>query len=389
MRTLFRFIRNLLIGLFAFYILLFSATRVIHYPEPIAAIRLGLAPASKTPTLMPFHTVAPASNPVAWTTSNGTMPSTVNWNGKQIPFSEFLSTTSTNAFLELRDGVITYEWYSKSTNAHTKLPSYSMAKTLTSIMIGQLIADGKIKESDTFVKYFPQYKTGGTFDKVTIQSLLDMEAGVGVSDNYPTGPSGWGVAIAQMYATTDLNFFMEHNRKMSWAPDTKSEYRSVDTQMLGFIIQKVTGMRVADYFSQHVWQPIGAQESAFWNVDHVGGLEKTFCCFNATTRDWARIGQLILDNGASKVGSANLINAAWMNRLETPATTLDHNWGYSAQIWHPFAGTMMLLGLHGQYIFIDPATHTAIVKLSDEPTDSGNHEVLTANVLRDLAGTKP
>ena len=220
-----------------------------------------------------------------------------------------------------------------------------MAKTLTSIMIGQLIADGKIKESDTFVKYFPQYKTGGTFDKVTIQSLLDMEAGVGVSDNYPTGPSGWGVAIA--------------------------------------------GMRVADYFSQHVWQPIGAQESAFWNVDHVGGLEKTFCCFNATTRDWARIGQLILDNGASKVGSANLINAAWMNRLETPATTLDHNWGYSAQIWHPFAGTMMLLGLHGQYIFIDPATHTAIVKLSDEPTDSGNHEVLTANVLRDLAGTKP
>lgn len=317
------------------------------------------------------------------------MPANVNWGGSQISFSEFLSKTSTNAFLVLRDGVITYEWYNKSTNANTKLPSYSMAKTLTSIMIGQLIADGKIKESDTFVKYFPQWKTGGSFDKVTIKSLLDMEAGVGVSDNYPTGPAGWGVGIAQMYATTDLNFFMEHNRKMSWDPGTKSEYRSVDTQMLGFIIKKVTGTTVSDYFSKHVWQLVGAQDSAFWNVDHVGGLEKTFCCFNATARDWARVGQLILDNGASKVGSANLINANWMARLEQPMTTLDHGWGYGAQIWHPFAGTMMMLGLHGQYIFINPSTHTAIVKLSDEPTDSGNHEVLTADVLRDIAVSKP
>lgn len=389
MRTLFRFTRNLVITLVAIYILLFSATKVIHYPEPIAAIRLGLAPASKTPTLMPFHVVAPSSTPVAWTTGNEAMPSTVNWGGTQIPFSEFLTKTSTNAFLVVRDGVITSEWYNKSTNLHTKLPSYSMAKTLTSIMIGQLIADGKIQESDTFVKFFPQFKTGGLFDKVTIQSLLDMQAGVGVSDNYPTGPAGWGVGIAQMYATTDLNFFMKHNRKMSWAPGTKSEYRSVDTQMLGFIIQKVTGTSVSDYFSKNVWQPIGAEESAFWNVDHVGGLEKTFCCFNATARDWARVGQLILDNGASKVGSANLINAAWMTRLEQPATTLDHNWGYGAQIWHPFGDKMMLLGLHGQYIYIDPVTHTAIVKLSDEPTDSGNHEVLTANVLRDIAATKP
>jgi CubicO group peptidase (beta-lactamase class C family) len=191
-----------------------------------------------------------------------------------------------------------------------------------------------------------------------------------------------------MYATTDLNFFMEHNRKMSWAPDTKSEYRSVDTQMLGFLIKKVTGTTVADYFSKHVWQPIGAEESAFWNVDHVGGLEKTFCCFNATARDWARVGQLILDNGAAKAVAANLITNAWMTRLEQPATTLDHNWGYGAQMWHPFGDKMMLLGLHGQFIYIDPATHTAIVKLSDEPTDSGNHEVLTANVLRDIAATR-
>lgn len=338
---------------------------------------------------MPFHIVDPATKPVLWSSVKGSVPESVNWDGTSISFKDFLAKTSTTAFLVVRDGVITYEWYGKSVNALSKLPSYSMAKTLTSIMIGQLIAQGKIKESDTFVKFFPGYKTGGSFDKVTIQSLLDMQSGVGVSDNYPTGPSGWGVAIAQMYATTDLNFFMEHNRKMNWDPGTQSEYRSVDTQMLGFIIKKVTGMSVSDYFSQHVWQPIGAEQSAFWNVDHVGGLEKTFCCFNATARDWARIGALVLNNGAGKVGNANLINATWMNRLTTPATTLDHDWGYGAQMWHPFDGSSMLLGLHGQFIFIQPSTHMVIVKLSDEPTDDGNHEVLTAGVLHDIATATP
>jgi CubicO group peptidase (beta-lactamase class C family) len=361
---------------------------VIHYPEPIAAIRLGIAPASKTPTLMPFHVVAAAANPTVWQTKNEEMPAHVDWNGKNIAWTDFLSKTYTNAFLVIRDGVITYEWYNKSTTAHTKLPSYSVAKTLTSIMIGQLISAGKISESDTFVKYFPEFKTGGDFDKVTIKTLLDMQAGVGVSDNYPTGPSGWGVAIAQMYATTDLNFFLQHNRKMSWTPGSKSDYRSVDTQMLGFIIHKVTGMKVADYFSQHIWQPIGAEDSAFWNVDHVGGLEKTFCCFNAIARDYARVGALILDNGASKVGTANLIDAAWMNRLTTPVVTLDHGWGYGAQTWHPYNGTTMLLGLHGQYVYVHPSTHTVIVKLSNEPTDSGNDEELTVAVLQSLVSAK-
>jgi CubicO group peptidase (beta-lactamase class C family) len=387
-RTSLKVIRIITVGLIGFYVILFGVTRVIHYPEPIAAIKLGLAPASKTPTMMPFHTITPAKNPLPWVTGDEAMPAEVNWDGKNIPFNDFLTITNSNAFLVIRDGVITYEWYKDGITSHTQLPSYSVAKTMTSLMIGQLVAQGKIEESDTFVKYFPEYATGDSFDDVTIKSLLDMQAGVGVSDNYPTGPSGWGVGIAQMYATTDLKFFMQHNRKMSWAPGTQSEYRSVDTQMLGFIIQKVTGMKVADYFSQNIWQPIGAQDSAFWNVDHVGGLEKTFCCFNATARDYARVGSLVLNNGVSALGTKNLIDANWMARLSNPVTTLDHGWGYSAQLWHPFTGTMMMLGLHGQYIVIQPSTHTVMVKLSDEPTDSGNFEELTAAVMHEIALNK-
>ncbi len=336
---------------------------------------------------MPYNIIEPADSPQPWSTANEKMPQTVNWDGTQISFNTFLTQTHTNAFLVVRNGIIKYEWYKKSITPETKLPSYSVAKTLTSIMIGQLISQGLIKESDTFIKYFPEYTTGGRFDKVTIKNLLDMSAGIAVSDNYPNGPAGWGVAIAQMYATTDLGYFLDHNRRMDSVPGTKPEYRSVDSQLLGFIIQRVTGISVSKYFSEHVWKPIQAEKSAFWNVDHKGGLEKTFCCFNATARDYARVGTLIADNGIAKMSGETVIDKKWMTHLFQPAVTLDHNWGYGAQIWHPFGDKMMMLGLHGQFIYIDPATNSVIVKLSDEPTESGNHEVITANVLRDIAAT--
>ncbi len=378
MRRLFRALRNLLIVVVALGFLLTAFTRYIHYPNPIASVRLALAPASKTPTLMPAHTIAPAASPIAWPTAAETMPATVPWSTGTLAWQEFLDKTNTNAFIVVRNGVITYEYYKKGILPSTQLPSYSVAKTMTSILIGHLIETGKIKESDTFVQYFPQYKTGTSFDNVTIQSLLDMESGVGVSDNYPTGPSGWGVGIAQMYATTDLNFFVKHNRKMFEAPDTKPEYRSVNTQLLGMIVHKVTGMRVSDYFSENVWKPVGAQYPATWNVDHVGGQEKTFCCFNAAARDYAKVGLAMINGGYT--GSHQIISTAWLNRISTPAVTLDHSWGYSAQVWHPFPGINLALGLHGQYIFTDPSTRTVIVKLSDNPTD-GDPEVETASVL--------
>jgi CubicO group peptidase (beta-lactamase class C family) len=236
---------------------------------------------------------------------------------------------------------------------------------MTSIMAGQLIAAGKLKESDTFVKFFPEYKTGGSFDRITVQQLLDMESGVGVSDNYPSGPSGWGVAIAQMYATTDMNWFIKHNRKMAFEPGSKMIYRSVDTQLLGMIIKKVTGESISDYFSRNVWQPIGALTPATWNVDRNGGVEKTFCCFNAAAPDYAKVGLMILNNGM--VGDKHIIDANWVKRLATPVGTME-DWGYGAFMWHPFPGTSTMDGLHGQYVFIDPTTRTVIVKLSDVPT---------------------
>ena len=385
MMRLVRIIRNTVITIAFLYAALFIFTKVIHYPEPIAAIKLGLAPASKTPTLMPWHVIDPSDKPISIPVASEKMPAEIMYKGTSLAFGEFLKKTDTNAFVVIRNGVMTYEWYKDGVSQSTQLPSYSVAKTMTSIMIGQLIAQGKIKESDKFVDYFPNLKAGTSFDLVRIKDLLDMQAGVGVSDNYPAGPAGWGVAIAQMYASTDVDWFLKHNRKMAFEPGSKSEYRSVDSQMLGMIIKKVTGKKVADYFSQNVWQVVGAKYPATWNVDRIGGTEKTFCCFNASAIDYGRIGMLFLNGGYA--GPNKVIDNNWLKRMTTPVTTLDRDWGYGAQVWHPYPNTSLALGLHGQFIFINPATRTVIVKLSDNPTDS-DHEADTAKALLEISNLK-
>ena len=205
------------------------------------------------------------------------------------------------------------------------------------------------------------------------------------SDNYPTGPSGWGVAIAQMYASTDVYWWLHHNQKMANAPGTRPEYRSVDTQLLGMVIAKLTGNNVSTYFEKNVWQPIGAQSQAKWNVDHVGGIEKTFCCFNATARDFARVGQLFVNNGQASIGGASIISSSYLKRMSNPESTLDYGWGYSAQLWLPYPDAYLLLGLHGQYIYVQPKEHVVIVKLSDLPTSADGISGKIVPVLQQIA----
>jgi CubicO group peptidase (beta-lactamase class C family) len=385
MRRMIRILRNILISLLVLALSLFLFTKAIRYPNPIAAVKLGFAPASETPTLMPWHTISASSKPIELPRGSEEMPDEVLYQDAGISFDDFLDTTKTNAFLVIRNGVLTYEWYRGGFTESSQLPSYSVAKTMTSILIGRLIDEAKISESDRFVEFFPELANQSSFDLVTVKTLLDMQSGVGVSDDYPTGPQGWGVAIAQMYATTDIDWFMKNNRKMSFEPGSRSEYRSVDTQMLGMIIKKVTGMRVADYFQQEVWEKVGSEFPATWNVDRVGGTEKTFCCFNASARDYARVGLLLLNGGYS--GSTKVISRPWLTRMTTPVTTLDHGWGYGAQVWHPFTGTSMALGLYGQFVFVDPSTRTVIVKLSDNPPGSDTEEP-TAKVLYAISQLK-
>ncbi|MEY2634875.1 MAG: hypothetical protein RIS75_815, partial [Actinomycetota bacterium] len=227
--------RRIALGLVGFYLALWGLTLYIHYPAPVEAVTLGLAAPSETGALMPFHSVDATSATAMNVTNTETMPATIDWYGTSTSWEDFLTATNTNAFLVIRDGVVTHEWYREGITQDQKLPSYSVAKSVVSILAGQLIAQGSLSESDPFIKYYPEYATGGDFDKVTIGQLLDMRAGVAVADNYPTGPSGWGAPIAQMYATTNMSNFVLNHREVYWEPGSDVEYRSIDTQLVGMV----------------------------------------------------------------------------------------------------------------------------------------------------------
>jgi CubicO group peptidase (beta-lactamase class C family) len=375
-----KLIRRIIVVLIIIYLALFGLTKAIRYPEPIATIKLGLAPASKTPDLMPSHWIVAAPSTFApWKNGKPEVVGDVTYDGKKISFDEFLKETKTNAFIIVRDGKITFEGYYNGKTNKTILPSYSVAKTMTSLLIGQLIDEGKLRESDTFVSLLPEFKANSSFDKVTIKNLLDMNSGIGVSDNYPSGPAGWGVAIAQMYASTDSNWWLMNNRKMREEPSTFAEYRSVNTLMLGLVVQRLTGNDLAMEMTNRIWQPMGADFDATWNVDKFNGHEKAFCCFNAIARDYARVGQALM------TGTPKIASSAWLKRLSTPAVTLDYGWGYSAQMWHPYPGVNLMLGLHGQYVYQDPANKTVIVKLSDLPTSADGISPKITEVLKAIS----
>lgn len=383
-----RWLRRLLVGVVALYLALWGVTLYIHYPAPIDAARLGFADPSATGKLMPSEPIT-AKLPVNLQTDLQTGYNeniTVSYNGQPTDLESVLAATKTNAFLIIRNGQIVREQYFNGFDQYSELPSYSVAKSVVSILAGQLIADGYMSESDTFVGWLPQYKTGTDYDKITIRQLLDMMSGVAVSDDYPTGPEGWFRPIAQMYGTTDMDSFIKAHRDLFWQPGSDSEYRSVDTQMVGMVIEEVTGKSLPDLMTNGygnrpgLWQAIHAEHDGTWNVDHVGGTAKAFCCLNITARDYAKLGIALL-HGLQQTDNS-VIPEAWAARMGSTVTKLDHDWGYSAFTWHPYPGVSMFLGLHGQIVLIDPGTDTVMVKLSDASTDAA--EAPTVEMMKKM-----
>lgn len=379
MAILRRLLRRTVITFVVVFALLWVATLFLRYPNPVAAARLGLAMPSATVKLMPSNPIAatkPATSAVAGAME--VLPGAVSWwqgpaakaivptSATSKKLTDFLSETKTNAFIVMRDGTITYEWYAPGIKRDTQLPSYSIAKTVVGILAGQAISAGKLKESDTFVSLFPEFASGTDFDKVTLGQLLDMKGGVDVIDDYPSGPAGWFKPVAQMYATTDMMYFLRGHHKMLYAPGSRAEYRSIDAQLAGMMVRKATGKSLSELMATNVFPQIGAEFEASWGADRSGGIERSFCCLNMAARDYAKLGQLFITGGVGANG--RVIDPVWFGRMRYPSVTSfgENKWGYGAFMWHPRSDAMFMTGLNGQYVLAVPDLKTVVVKLSDD-----------------------
>lgn len=306
---------------------------------------------------------APSAQPYAVNTV-AKAPRSVTVGGRDIGFEDYLQQNRTVAFLVVHHDTIVYEKYFKGYDAAHVHPSFSMAKSITSILIGCAVADGYIRDvHQPVTDLVPELKANG-FDRVTIEHVLQMTAGLDLTESY-TNPFG---DDAQLYYGRRLYKRMA-KLKLKRPPGKEWEYVSGDTQLLGLILERAirsngdTTRTITSYLQEKLWTPLGMEYPASWSIDRKqGGMEKTFCCVNAPARDFAKIGSLYLHKG--RWNGQQLVPESWVAQSTAIDTTNGSARFYQYQWWIPSPeGDFMAQGILGQYIYVDPARDVVIVRL--------------------------
>jgi CubicO group peptidase (beta-lactamase class C family) len=269
------------------------------------------------------------------------------------------------AFLIIRNDSLLVENYYQNYAESSTIASFSAAKSYTSALIGAAIKDGFIKSVDEpITNYLTELKGKKGFDKITIRHLLLMTSGIKANESY-YNPFG---QAAKLYYGRNLRTYIKH-LKIDYAPGTKFAYRSVNTQLLGFIIERASQQTLTDYLNNKIWKHLGTEYDASWSIDKKkNGMEKTFCCINAKARDFAKFGRLYLNNGSWD--GQQVLPADWVNESTTPTKEEGATPYYKYQWWLTKRG-YEANGLHGQYIYVCPAKNVVIVRLGKSEGEIG------------------
>ena len=314
------------------------------------------------------NTVA-AAQPQPW-------PVAASFNKPALPetLSQLLERLQSIGVAVIKNDSLLFEKYWDGYSDTSKSGSFSMAKSITSILIGVAIKEGKIKSIDEPVgNYLPEF-AGGEKAKLRIVDLLTMSSGSNWDESYSNPFS----VTAALYYSDDV-YKVATGVKMIRQPGTYHSYKSGDTQLLGLILEKATGRSLSVYASEKLWQPMGAEHPALWSTDKAGGNEKAYCCFNSNARDFARVGKLMLDSGRWK-GNEIIPPAYYQQSIS--ACNIPDNSGrpcnyYGFQWWLvPYEpGVFYARGILGQYIIVMPAQHMVIVRLGKHRGPSKNGTV--------------
>lgn len=286
-------------------------------------------------------------------------PRTVHIDGKDEDFEKYLADHHTVAFLVIQRDSIQYEKYFDSYSDTSVVASFSMAKSITSILLGIAIDEGYIRSIDEpITNYIPELKKNG-FDAVTLRHLLQMTSGLEFNEGY-TNPFGH---VATFYYGTNLRKAI-NRLKLADEPGQRFRYTSGQTQLLGLALERaLKGRTVSSYLEEKVWQPLGMEFDASWSLDRKkDGLEKTFCCVNARARDFAKLGRLYLRKG--NWNGRQIVSESWVSESTKVDSSDGSAWYYQHQWWLPTKGGDFLAdGLLGQYIYVHPEKDLIIVRL--------------------------
>ncbi|MEO8314595.1 MAG: serine hydrolase [Pseudomonadota bacterium] len=310
-----------------------------------------------------------------------------NWQGQAVAADQFPDRTYTNALLIIKDGRIVSEAYRNNSDEHTRFMGWSMTKSITSVLVGCALAEKRIDSLDTQItRYLPELATGA-YQGASIRDVLEMRSGVEYEERYDFANPGTAASnhIAALVRNTARFADVARTLPRRARPGEIFQYKTIDTAVLGWLIERVTGGSVAAYTARCLWEPLGAESDGFYIMDGAPGVGREFsgAGFNATLRDYGRVGQMVLDGGVAD--GRRIVSADWIRDSTRPGHPEDQRRGGYGLQWWTMGGSdaFAAIGLQGQYIYIDPATRTVVVKLSYFPP--GDNSALDAETLAFMA----
>jgi hypothetical protein len=278
---------------------------------------------------------------------------------KQSPdFGKFLRDHKTTSCLIIRNDTMLYEHYFDEYSPESINPSFSVSKSFVSALVGIAISEGKIKSvDDPITNYLPQLASPG-MDNIRIEDLLNMRSGIKFNETY-SSPFG---QMPRYYYGRNLQHYIT-KLKVKEAPNLHYDYISVNSLLLGLIVEKATGQKLSDYLSQKIWQPLGMEYPATMNIDsRKDNTIKAFCCLNARSRDFAKFGRLYLNKGNWQ--GRQIVPSAWVKRSTSVMNDSKdaHHKSYTYN-WRVLEdGSYYAQGVLGQFIYVCPAKHVIIVR---------------------------
>ena len=298
-----------------------------------------------------------------------------------VALDDFLAAHATRAFLVVHRDRIVYERYFNGGSPTRLETSFSMAKSFTSTLVGIAIDEGDIASvEDPVTRYVPELaRRDSRFGRVRIRHLLTMSSGLA----YEERGLPWSDDAVTYYGT-DLREVALEDSRVDRPPGQQWLYNNFNPLLLGLLLERATGERVADYMATRLWRPLGAEGDASWSLDsQSSGFEKMESGINARARDFARFGGLLLDEG--RVGRRRVVSPAWV-REATRGGGLGSPVDFYGALWwvDPQAGAardpFFARGKFGQVIAVVPAQDLVLVRLGSD--DAG---VDWAEAMMDLA----
>ena len=272
-------------------------------------------------------------------------------------FSEFLNDRQLRGLLVWKDGRVVYEHYHPDHDAETRWVSFSVSKSVTSMLIGAAIQDGFIKSVDEpVVNYVSRFKGTG-YEEASIKDVLQMASGLEWDETYADPESD--VSKAGSAIGVELVNYLAGKKRIA-APGDKFNYNTGETNLVGEILRSAIGNNAATYLTHKIWAPFGMSD-AHWLLGNPGGGETGGCCISATLRDYTRIGIFALNNGQLPDGT-QVLPESWMADSTSPSKGYE---GYGYLWWLGADGRYSARGIFGQNIHINPSSRVIVATHSN------------------------